>query len=87
MALVEIYATSWCPYCHGAKRLLDAKGIVYTEIDVDTDPVLRRQMTERAQGRFTVPQVFIDGRHVGGFDDLAELDSTGELDALLGPAR
>ena len=86
MAHVEVYLTGWCPYCRGAKRLLDSKGVTYVEIDVDTDPALRRQMIERAQGRFTVPQVFVDGRHVGGFDDLVALDSAGELDPLLGLA-
>ena len=81
-----MYSTGWCPYCRGAKRLLEAKGVEYVEIDVDTDPALRREMIKRADGRYTVPQVFVDGRHVGGFDDLVALDSTGELDALLGLA-
>lgn len=86
MAHVEVYSTVWCPYCRGAKSLLASKGIEYVEIDVDTDPALRREMIERAQGRFTVPQVFVDGRHVGGFDDLVALDRKGELDSLLGLA-
>jgi len=84
VAHVEVYSTGWCPYCRGAKRLLESKGVEYVEIDVDTDPALRREMMERADGRFTVPQVFVDGLHVGGFDDLVTLDSTGELDTLLG---
>jgi glutaredoxin 3 len=84
VAHVEVYSAGWCPYSRGAKRLLDSKGVAYVEIDVDTDPALRREMMERAPGRYTVPQVFIDGRHVGGFDDLVALDDTGELDALLG---
>ena len=86
MVNVEVYSTAWCPYCRGAKRLLEAKGVTYVEIDVDTDPRLRREMIERAQGRFTVPQVFADGRHLGGFDDLVALDRKGELDPLLGLA-
>jgi glutaredoxin 3 len=84
MAHVEVYATGWCPYCRGAKRLLESKGVEYVEIDVDTDPELRSKMIERAGGRYTVPQVFVDGRHVGGFDDLVALDSTGELYSMLG---
>ncbi|MCC2110656.1 MAG: glutaredoxin 3 [Hyphomicrobiales bacterium] len=82
MANVVIYTTSICPYCFRAKRLLEKKGVAYDEIDVGGDPAERAVMTERS-GRYTVPQIFIGDRHVGGFDDLAELDMDGELDELL----
>ncbi len=82
MANVIIYTTRFCPYCFRAKRLLDKKGASYEEISVDGDPDGRAVMQERS-GRHTVPQIFIDDRHVGGFDDLAELDMDGELDELL----
>ena len=77
-----IYSTATCPYCTLAKRLLDAKGVPFREIRVDRNVQLRREMMARSQ-RFTVPQIFIDERHVGGFDDLYELDCRGALDALL----
>jgi glutaredoxin 3 len=83
MADVTIYTTVSCPYCVQAKRLLAHKGVPYTEIDVTMDPELRHTMIERS-GRRTVPQIFIDGRSVGGFDELHDLDQRGELDALLG---
>lgn len=83
MADIEIYTTTVCPYCVRAKRLLERKGVPYREINVEADPSLRDQMTARAGGRYTVPQIFIDGRHVGGCDDLHDLDSKGELDSLL----
>jgi glutaredoxin 3 len=83
MKPVEIYTTQTCPYCAMAKRLLQKKGVAYTEIDVGQDPGLRVKMTERAGGRRTVPQIFIGGQHVGGCDDLHELDHAGRLDALL----
>lgn len=79
MAQVEIYTTMICPYCHRAKKLLDAKGVDYTEIDVMTDSKLRTQMRERAGGRTSVPQIFINGQHVGGCDDLYALDRQGQL--------
>jgi glutaredoxin 3 len=84
MVDVEIYTTAICPYCVRAKRLLQQKGVAYREIDVSYDPELRGTMTARAGGRQTVPQIFIDGRHVGGCDDLYDLDRQGELDSLLG---
>ncbi|MFN4087468.1 MAG: glutaredoxin 3 [Alphaproteobacteria bacterium] len=84
MAKVEIYSSMFCPYCHRAKRLLDSKGVAYEEIDVDAEPGRRREMTERAGGRRTVPQIFIDGRHMGGCDDIHALDRQGKLDPLLG---
>ena len=81
---IEVYSSLWCPFCTRAKALLDRKGVEYREIDVDRDPNLRQQMMQRAGGRRTVPQIFVDGRHVGGSDDLAALERAGELDALLG---
>jgi glutaredoxin 3 len=83
MAEVTIYTTMFCPYCHRAKRLLEAKGVEYKEIEVDVVPGARKEMMQRAAGRHTVPQVFIDGRHVGGCDDLHALDRAGGLDPLL----
>ncbi|CAN1485342.1 GrxC Glutaredoxin and related proteins [Paracoccaceae bacterium] len=83
MPSVEIYTTPSCPYCHAAKRLLDRKGVAYAEIDVSRDPALRQAMTVRANGRRTVPQIFIGARHVGGSDDIHALDHAGKLDPLL----
>lgn len=82
MPKVEIYTTPTCPYCHAAKALLDDKGVAYDEITV-LDPELRAKMTQRAQGRRTVPQVFVDDTHLGGYDDVAALDRQGKLDQLL----
>jgi glutaredoxin 3 len=86
VAKIEIYTTSYCPYCLRAKALLRHKGVDYEEIDVGGDPELREQMTERAGGRRTVPEIFIDGRIIGGYDELSALEARGELDQLLGPA-
>lgn len=83
MKPVEIYTTPTCPYCLAAKRLLTAKGVTFTEIDVSADPSLRVAMTERAGGRRSVPQIFIGGKHVGGSDDLHALDAAGQLDPML----
>lgn len=83
-ARVEVYATQSCPYCHAARRLLQSKGVDYQLIDVGAKPELRSEMTQRAAGRRTVPQIFIDGRHVGGSDDIHALDHAGKLDPLLG---
>jgi len=83
MRKVEIYTTPSCPYCHAAKRLLDRKGVAYSEIDVSRDPGLRQAMTARANGRRTVPQIFVGAVHVGGSDDLYALDHAGKLDPLL----
>ena len=82
MAKVEIYTTPTCPYCHAAKSLLNEKGVDYTEITV-LDPELRDAMTKRANGRRTVPQIFIGETHVGSYDDMAALDRQGGLDPLL----
>lgn len=83
MRTVEIYTTPFCPYCHAAKRLLQKKGVNYSEIDVSQDASLRAKMTQRANGRRTVPQIFIGGQHVGGSDDLHALDHAGKLDPML----
>ncbi|MDF2996751.1 MAG: grxC [Xanthobacteraceae bacterium] len=83
MSAVEIYTTSYCPYCHAAKDLLRRKGIEFSEINVTGDAEGRAAMTRRANGRSSVPQVFIAGNHVGGCDDLYALDEAGELDPLL----
>jgi len=82
LANIEIYTTPTCPYCHAAKTLLAEKGADYTEITV-LDPALRETMTQRAHGRRTVPQIFIDDAHIGGYDDMAALDRRGGLDPLL----
>ena len=83
MKNVEIYTTPFCPYCHAAKALLQKKGVAFKEIDVSRDPSLRQSMTARANGRRTVPQIFIGGVHVGGCDDLHELESRKGLDPML----
>lgn len=83
MRPVEIYTTPTCGYCAMAKRLLQRKGVPYHEIDVSADPSLRAAMVQRANGRRTVPQIFIGQTHVGGSDDLHALDDAGKLDALL----
>lgn len=82
MAKVEIYTTKLCPYCYRAKALLDGKGIAYHEVDVSFDPGMRRQLLDRT-GRRTVPQIFINDKSVGGYDDIAELDRAGTLSALV----
>jgi glutaredoxin 3 len=79
---ITIYTTPYCPYCHAAKALLKKKGVSFEEIDVQ-DPALRQQMMLRANGRRTVPQIFIGDTHVGGSDDIHELDRRGALDPLL----
>jgi len=83
MAQVEIYTSMFCGFCHRAKRLLDGKQVDYQEIDVMMHPRRRAEMVERAGGRTSVPQVFIDGRHIGGCDELCALDAAGGLDPLL----
>lgn len=82
MQKVTIYTTPYCPYCHAAKALLKNKGVSFEEIDVQ-DRALRQQMMLRANGRHTVPQIFIGDAHVGGSDDIHELDRRGQLDPLL----
>ena len=83
MAQVIIYTTSYCPYCTGAKALLRSKKIKFDEIDVTRDPERRGEMGRLSRQR-TVPQIFIDGRPIGGYDDARRLDAKGELDVLLG---
>jgi glutaredoxin 3 len=83
MKPVEIYTSPLCGFCHAAKRLLDKKGVEYSEIDVLADPARKPEMIQRANGRRTVPQIFVGETHVGGCDDLYELDGAGKLDALL----
>jgi glutaredoxin 3 len=78
-----MYTTASCPFCVRARILLDKKGVAYTDIRIDEQPEIRPEM-ERLSGRSSVPQIFIDEFHVGGFDDLAELDIDGELDERLG---
>jgi glutaredoxin 3 len=79
---VVVYLTGWCPYCTRAKQLLERKGVAFEEIDVDARPETRREMTARS-GRSSVPQIFIGATHVGGCDDLHELEASGRLDTLL----
>jgi glutaredoxin 3 len=83
MPRIEIYSTPWCPFCIAAKRLLDRKGVAYVDTDVSGNAQLRQEMMQRANGRYTVPQIFIDGAHVGGCDDLHALDRAGKLDPML----
>jgi len=83
MSSVEIYTTRYCIYCYKAKALLSRKGVPFTEIDVSGDRERRVKMMERANGRMTVPQIFIGTVHVGGFDDLQALERAGKLDPLL----
>lgn len=83
MAKVEIYSWSHCPFCNRAKRLLESKGIEYTDYDITGDEDARDKMVERTGGPRSVPQIFIDGKHVGGCDDIHALDDKGELDKLL----
>ena len=87
MAEVELYTTPWCPYCTRARTLLRRKGVAFVDIDIDEEPSRRAEMIRRAGGRTSVPQIFIDGEHIGGSDELAALDRTGRLDAKLGAAR
>jgi glutaredoxin 3 len=82
-AKVEIYTWSRCPFCLRAKGLLDKKGVEYTEYCIDGDEDARDQMRARANGKSSVPQIFINDRHIGGCDDLHALESKGELNALL----
>ncbi len=84
-AKVEIYTWATCPYCIRAKALLTQKGVAFTEYKIDGDDAARAKMAERANGKRTVPQIFIDGKHVGGCDDLHALDAAGKLDGLLMP--
>ena len=86
-AKVEIYTWDNCPYCKRAIELLDNKGVKYTRYRIDGDETAREKMAERTNGRRTVPQVFIDDKHIGGCDDTYELDEKGELDKLIFEVR
>jgi len=83
MATVEIYTKPTCGFCHMAKRLLNSKGISFAETNISAQPDRRAEMIQRANGGTTVPQIFVDGTHIGGCDDLFALDRVGKLDALL----
>ena len=83
MAKVEIYTTPFCPYCYSAKALLARKGVSFEELDAPHGSAARRSAIERSGGRTTVPQIFINGRSIGGSDELAALDRAGKLDPLL----
>ena len=85
MVKIDIYTTMMCPYCYRAKKLLSQHGADFNEIDVMADQDRRREMIERAGGRRTVPQIFIDGKHIGGCDELYALDAAGKLASLLQP--
>ena len=83
VAKVQLYTTTYCPFCTRAKALLKNKGVAFEEIDVSDDDKLRQKMVELAGGRRTVPEIFINGKIVGGYDELRALEMKGELDALL----
>ena len=82
-AKVTVYLTPWCPYCNRAKKLLQSKGVAFEEINIDGNRALKAEMMERANGRRTVPQIFINGEGIGGSDDLSALDRAGKLDPML----
>ena len=83
---IEIYTSPFCGFCARAKRLLDAKGVAYVEVDTFMSGAKRREMSDRAGGRTSVPQVFVDGAHLGDCDEIHAMDARGELDAALGLA-
>jgi glutaredoxin 3 len=87
MAKIEIYSSPFCGFCHAAKRLLNQKGAEFTEIDVMKEPQRRAEMVSRSGGGRTVPQIFIDGIHVGGSDELHALDRRGGLDPMLNAGK
>ena len=87
MAEVELYTTMFCPYCARARVLLERKRVAFTEIDIIEQPGRRDEMIQRAGGRTSVPQIFINGEHIGGSDELVALELAGELDGRLGSAR
>jgi len=86
MAEVEVYSSLLCPFCYRAKKLLETKGVAFQEIDVMMQPRRRAEMVERSGGRTSVPQIFVNGTHVGGCDDLYDLEASGKLDSLLSSA-
>lgn len=83
MAKIEIYTKTFCGYCWRARDLLDSKGVTYQDYPIDSGGAKREEMIQRSNGRTTVPQIFIDGRHVGGCTELLKLEHDGELDGLL----
>lgn len=83
MPAIEIYTQDWCPFCVRAKQVLDKKGVAYKEIDAPGGSAARREARERSGGLTSVPQIFVDGQHIGGCDDLLALDRAGKLDPLL----
>ena len=85
MAKVEVYSSMLCGFCYRAKKLLEQKGVAFTEIDVMAQPARRAEMVQRSGGRTSVPQIFIDDRHIGGCDELYALESSNKLDGLLTP--
>lgn len=84
MPKIEVYTTTYCPYCVRAKQLLDIKDLDYTEIDVTNDDAARADLVVKSQGRRTVPQIFINDTPIGGYDDLRALEESGRLDQMLG---
>jgi glutaredoxin 3 len=87
MIEIDLYTTPFCPYCTRARALLDRKGVAFTDIDITEEPTRRAEMIRRAGGRTSVPQIFINGEHIGGSDELVALDRAGELDAKLGISK
>ena len=87
MAEIELYTTPFCPYCTRARTLLERKGVAFIDIDITEEPGRRAEMVRRAGGRISVPQIFIDGEHIGGSDELLALDRTGELEVKLGTSK
>lgn len=83
MSKIEVYSTAVCPYCVAAKNLLKSKGLEWTELRIDTDDVQREAMLTRSGGRRSVPQIFVNDQHVGGYDDLVAADRSGKLKQLL----
>jgi glutaredoxin 3 len=83
MSAIEIYTTRFCPFCVRAKQLLSSKGLAFNEVPVDGNSQLRQEMTNKAQGAHTVPQIWVNGTHVGGCTELIAADRSGELDRLL----
>ncbi|MEL6448457.1 MAG: glutaredoxin 3 [Pseudomonadota bacterium] len=86
MADITVYSKTWCPYCNAARGLLQHKGVEFTLIDIGQVPERRDEMIARADGRSTVPQIFIGDTHIGGYDDLEALERAGKLDSLLADA-
>ncbi|AHM03362.1 Glutaredoxin, GrxC [Roseibacterium elongatum DSM 19469] len=83
MSTIEIYTSPFCGFCHAAKRMLQSKGLSFVEYDVMQDPSKRTEMLQRANGRHTVPQIFVGAHHIGGYDDMAALERDGKLDPII----